>query len=55
MKLITREQWGSRATSPPTNITPERGGVTVHSVWRPNWTDPRYANSRPRPRLPMDR
>lgn len=36
MKLITRAEWGGRAVNPPTNFTPERGGVTVHYAGNPS-------------------
>jgi hypothetical protein len=36
MRFVTRKEWGSRDTNPPTNITPERGGVTVHYAGDPS-------------------
>lgn len=32
MKLITRAGWGARSRTTSTNITPSRGGVTIHYV-----------------------
>ena len=32
MKLVSRAAWGARSRSTSTNITPSRGGVTIHYV-----------------------
>ncbi len=32
MKLVSRTKWGARKATPPTNITPQYGGIAIHYI-----------------------